>query len=673
MIMSMRRYLQGYGFKIIMFLMLFAMGVVPFFGGTRMFRRSSRGEKSDGRTVITVNNEPIREKDFERTVAVNEDIMQSIRRQYGQHADMIMHLMGIGTDVRKVALESTIRNTLINQATDALAIPITSGYIEAIFSRPGAAHQELYDILPASLFERDGSIRERALSVYMNRMGITGERYDRLIEEALARHMTLELAGLGYYVPGFVVQEAYIAEQSRKKFSLYILDHDQFVKQEAEKKPSAEAIKKFFDEENKRSQRYYTPEKRTGIVWVFDATGYGIQPSEQDIAAYYEEHKNTKFVESPSQIQVRTIVIKDTNNMAQAKKIYEDLLATPSLFAKKASELSEDQETAKQGGLMPFFAKGTQDAALDKAAFLLKADNDIAEPITTKRGIEIIQRVARKAAIYKPLASVSDEIKKAVATRSFKDAFAQDMATIIDNDEDRLNIGKNSAFLALVTSKKASQKTIVAESDDKTAVGARLFKIREKDGYTHTFDGDTACVVQLTGIDKKRSFPLATVQDRVTTDLQANNADKAFNEGLKKLTSQVLVGHGEKVDPSITVKKTDWIKPSDVEAIKKVLDGVHDVPPSDTFMKLEKIGSVGTYRGERHGYVIRVDDIEPVEEKAYSAASDAIKAKLMREYNQLTTAGFVASLYKNVTIDMSGVDTKDTTHDTVDDQADYYL
>ena len=116
--------------------------------------------------------------------------------------------------------------------------------------------------------------------------------------------------------------------------------------------------------------------------------------------------------------------------------IRQELMASPDSFAAKAKELSEDKETAKNGGLVPFFSKGTHDKVFEKAAFLLKNDGDISEPVVTSRGIEIIQRIAKKQAEFKPFDTVKDEIKEILIVEKFKEEFSEIMRSLIDQNNE---------------------------------------------------------------------------------------------------------------------------------------------------------------------------------------------------------------------------------------------
>ena len=67
---------------------------------------------------------------------------------------------------------------------------------------------------------------------------------------------------------------------------------------------------------------------------------------------------------------------------------------------------------------------------MEAAAFKLKNDGEISPLFQTKDGIEILQRVSRKSAAYKPLSAVQAEVTAAVRQALFNRIFAADMERI---------------------------------------------------------------------------------------------------------------------------------------------------------------------------------------------------------------------------------------------------
>lgn len=98
-------------------------------------------------------------------------------------------------------------------------------------------------------------------------------------------------------------------------------------------------------------------------------------------------------------------------------EIYAKLQAGES-FEKLASEFSDDSQTAEKGGELPLFGTGTTTRMVpefEEAAFLLKANGDVSQPVQTAFGYHIIKRLE-----LTPLRSF-EELKKEIQGKVNKD------------------------------------------------------------------------------------------------------------------------------------------------------------------------------------------------------------------------------------------------------------
>ena len=99
--------------------------------------------------------------------------------------------------------------------------------------------------------------------------------------------------------------------------------------------------------------------------------------------------------ESKGEREVAHIMIKNsTEDSLYAKnKIFEihNKLKQGDDFSKIAKEHSDDQSSAKKGGVLPKFGSGKMIKSFDDAAFSLKNEGDFSEPFQTKYGWHILK------------------------------------------------------------------------------------------------------------------------------------------------------------------------------------------------------------------------------------------------------------------------------------------
>lgn len=144
----------------------------------------------------------------------------------------------------------------------------------------------------------------------------------------------------------------------------------------------------------------------------------GIEPTEEQIAGYYEQAKeNFKSEES---IKARHILI--TVDPAAAPEVKEQarhralelrsqLMEDPARFPQLATSYSGCARSKDQGGDLGSIKRGFMPPEFDAVAFDL-SPGEISEVVATKYGFHIIQVIDKKPAGYASLAEMHDFIKK---------------------------------------------------------------------------------------------------------------------------------------------------------------------------------------------------------------------------------------------------------------------
>jgi Parvulin-like peptidyl-prolyl isomerase len=643
-IIAIRRYLKGPAFKAILWLTL--ISVAGFWGLPSLFKSGSRGG-TGGPTVATINGIEISGQEYNRVTNIQQEFLRRLKTQYGQYADLFIQAMGLNSDPKVLALDILIRDVLINEAADTLRINITPDYIESRLDNPEFIQKQLSQILPTYVFDEGGNINPAALNRYLSHERLSSEDLNGLVKEALSRELVLEFVGVASYVPQFVAQEQYMQDVAKKQYSVMALAFDPILKKEQANKLADDDVKKFFDTQNRASKMFWTPEKRKGTTWTFDAKKFGVAVDEKEVEAYYQDYRGQKFVSVPMKLEVRTIVFSGTeqDTYDKALKIRQELLSDPDSFASKAKELSEDKETAKNGGLVPFFSKGTHDKAFEKAAFLLKNDGDISEPVATSRGIEIVKRVAKKQAEFKPFENVKGEIKELLILEKFKEEFSEAVRSLIDQNME-------AELKKFVETHGATQGSVSTVEGEASKAAKAIAGLREKGAMTSYYDNNMAVIVRLDDLHKREIPALETVRTQVEQALHKERAEKAFNKLVKETAAKSVDTPMSDIAKAIggSVESIDWLNPSDKKALEVLKK--KDLPV-ESLVRLDKVGSTVTQVGPKNAYIVRLDAIKPFDAKDYQENQKELLKKLEREYSMYFVEGFVASLYRNATIKTS--------------------
>jgi peptidyl-prolyl cis-trans isomerase D len=156
------------------------------------------------------------------------------------------------------------------------------------------------------------------------------------------------------------------------------------------------------------------PEKRKIRYALVDMQGLRerMQISAQDVQRSYED--NQQQYSTPAQVRASHILLKTEGKNADAvKKQAEDLLAQVKKgadFAQLATKYSEDEISAKKGGDLDFFPQGQMVPEFDKTAFAL-APGQISDLVKTQYGFHIIKVVDKKPATTRSLDEVRPQIE----------------------------------------------------------------------------------------------------------------------------------------------------------------------------------------------------------------------------------------------------------------------
>ncbi len=190
----------------------------------------------------------------------------------------------------------------------------------------------------------------------------------------------------------------------------------------------------------------------------------GTQPTDDEIAAYYQQHQNAFQIPQQSAIEYVELTFSDIAKQVavtddKLKAFYEDQkdqFTTPERrkishvlfavngettdamaldkakkaklalanqdFATLAAEVSDDKVTAKTGGDLGLFNAGVMEKAFEDAATALK-QGEVSEPIRSKFGYHLIKVTELVPTEVKPFASVKDEVTKAYQKAQAENTF----------------------------------------------------------------------------------------------------------------------------------------------------------------------------------------------------------------------------------------------------------
>lgn len=622
--------------------------LLALFGGIGIGNALKRllGGRTDG--IGVVNNQEIPKNLFLRKKHEAESLINSLYQRFGQAAPMIMSMQGINQNPEEAALESIVQTMLLDQLVAKMPVHLASDYVDLKLQEPYFMASRLQGILPQGVITPEGKLNIEAYQQFMSHYAITDEMKAE-IAQSLSQELALDLVDSLFWLPKFAASEFLRNKNGLRKFSIAKFQLDDFVKEAQKKKATDQELKAFFDAQNDKNKRYYIPAKRNGTRWTFNAQDFPLTITDQELEAYYKKVKHARFIDKPTQIKIREIILDDVKGKglkqlrAEINEIYQKVIVNPKDFAKIAQEYSTGK-TAKNGGLVDFFKRGEKDKALERAAFKLKENEEVSSVIELEqgKGFALVQRIDRKETEFKPLAQVKDELIKTLKEKKFSVEFVK-MASKVTKLQD----GTNQAFQEFVKKYKGKEEKIDAVAKEEGALAGRLFALKKRGDKTAYVQEGKGYILELQDSLQKNLPPFEMLKSYVEKDFYQEKAEKNLALTLKSLKEQSLKSQKFEVPQGTQVEKTGFIDVAVQEEVKKLLDkGV----PQETLMLDKEGGILGQIVGNT-GYLIRLDSVKE-SEKAQPAT---LIFKLESQLKKVQSAAFIASLRKTATIE---IDTK---------------
>jgi peptidyl-prolyl cis-trans isomerase D len=228
----------------------------------------------------------------------------------------------------------------------------------------------------------------------------------------------------------------------------------------AESKPDVAAIKRFYDENQKRFEK---PEQVRVEYLVLSQSklAENAKPTEEEIKAWYKS--NEARYKQAEQRQASHILLRADKGapeveikaaQTKAEQILAQLKASPTDFAKLAKQYSQDPGSAEKGGDLGYFGRGMMVKLFEEAAFSLK-ENQLSDVVRSDFGFHLIKLTGIRPEQVRPLAAVRDEIlaemKRQAGTKLYAEA-AEGFANSVYEQSDSLKPAAEKYGLTTQTS-----------------------------------------------------------------------------------------------------------------------------------------------------------------------------------------------------------------------------
>ncbi len=580
--------------------------------------------------VIKVYKEKSTELDYRQAVANSQ-------RQYDY-----LKAQGISwprtESIEKEVLRHMVTNSLIQNVGQELDLEIPSMLLQDQLAQQLAS-------LPAYFFDAQGQ-----LNVDMLEKLIAPRSFDSLIHEMeneIKSNLLYNLISLGSYVAQFEVATQYTEEFADKTYSIVTFSFNKALDKVKQTPVSDEVLERFY-KKIEHGDMYKSVEKRAGHYWKFNCKDYGLTVSKSDISSYYDEHKQSDYLEHSAQVQVHRIFFEQKDSekndaREQAQIVHEELKKDPISFAAVAKKIAAAKLSSQGSEKTEFFAKDSTkyDKILVDTAFeQLAQDHDISNVIKTEKGYEILQRVSRKSAKYKPLHEVQSHIEEKLLEEKFAKRFKQDAERLVSH----ANYNKE-ALLSFVEKRKGHKESIGLEVKATGLLGMQLFQT-DQDQYAVFMNGKEGILLTCTQVQKKSLKPFSEIKSTINADYYKKQAQQELEtialSAIKDASAMSFDAISKKYDTHVEIAQATYKNGQlDLTAILRRPEIMQKIKA------LQSVGAMIDAVTATESYLIRLDDVAQVNESLLKDKKVTIETTLASKAKYKGRDSFIASLYRH--------------------------
>jgi peptidyl-prolyl cis-trans isomerase D len=337
-------------------------------------------------------------------------------------------------------------------------------------------------------------------------------------------------------------REQYVKASTKIKFDYAVISADDIRKSID---PTDAELEAFF---KKNAARYANavPEERVISYFAFtpnDVPGGVLQPTQQEIEAYYNAHKSEYSV--PEEAKSRHILIKvagnaDAKTVAAAKAKADDVLKqvqNGGSWAELAKKYSDDPGSKDSGGEIGFAKRGQMVPEFDNAVFTQKiGDTKI---VKSQYGFHIIQVEERQSAHTQSLAEVLPTIE-ATLLREKSTGAQEAYAKALTSEAIKNGIDKTAAahHLQAVTTPPVNAQGVIPSLPDGSALIAHAFESKVGDPPQSAPTGEGYAIFQVKNVIPAHAPAFADWKSHVEDDYRNEQVPALMSQKTAELAAK---------------------------------------------------------------------------------------------------------------------------------------
>jgi len=580
-----------------------------------------------------------------RTTA--RQMAQQQAQRYGEMAAKLMPFL-IQQETMRAVDQMINRQALLTEAA-RMGLKVT----------PAEIKDELqHGRLAATFFPGGNFIGQTEYEDLLQRNNLTITKFEQSVgDEILIAKLQALISGSAS-VSDAQIHEEFIKQNSKVKFDYAILKQDDLRKG---LHPTDEELKAFY-ESHKQSYANSVPEKRK-VKYVVVETAKaeaGVQVTPDDQRAYYDQHRAQYQV--AEQVKVSHILIKtplpgpdgkvDEKGVAEAQHRAEDLLKQLKSGAKLedlAKKYSEDPGSAKLGGSLGWIGKGQTVPEFEKTAFSLP-NGKISDLVKSSYGFHIIRVDDKQEAHTKSLDEVKSEIEPVLKHQKGQQ-IAQKQAEALLKQAREPGVGLDAAAaeqkIPVINSDFFARKDMLPGLGPSTQFMDAVFSEAEKAPPDVAPASQGIVVFQLLAVKPAATPTFEEIRSKVEEEFKNEKSSTLLTQKIQELSDRAKAEHDLKraaKELGATVKASDFVLPDgqvpDVGSMSGQASVAFNMKPGEIS---------GPINSGTNAAVLAVLENQQPTDADYAAKRDQIRDQLLQQKQQERFGLFVSSLVDEMT------------------------
>jgi peptidyl-prolyl cis-trans isomerase D len=536
--------------------------------------------------VASVNGFNISNQDFQRSMAVLKERLDS----EGGDPTILQ-----SPEFKKNVIDSLIDSQLIADAVSKFNFRISDNQLSTY-------------IVGMPDFQDNGKFSQERYDQIVQYNGLTPKKLESRIRNDMAtQQIQGTLANLTYYPSELINDVAKIAYQKRhvKLYDILQLEYEKNIKL------TDDDVKKFYDE---NVNSFIRPDQVKIDFVVYSVAG--IVPSvsvvDDEIKKFYDENKQN--YEGSEERAASHILLLADNSMSDTEKASvksqaDDILVkikkNPKQFNDLAKKYSQDPESAKNGGSLGSFKRGTMVKPFEDTVYSMKK-GDISSVVQTDFGYHIIRLddIKGDQVSYK---DVKPQIKGELMYQKALEIYnsnADDFSNMVYEKKESLDSVIDKYKLEVQQSDWLSKEDAQQFFNNPVFSDAVFDKtIIENKFNTPAIEVSPNNLVSARVVDFRKSdtMPFAEVESRIKEFLLKRNAQESLINDGNKIVDDLKSGNG---------KEPKWIDDLTIDRADK--QGLSDAIAEEIFkMNASKLPAYsGIYDPKGEYMVIKLDKVD---------------------------------------------------------------